>query len=150
MLNILNLLVNECPELLIRSGWHLVPGLLEHLFPHGLLIVFLLPELIVDRNCYFLRLDVLESIDTINCSLFSVYILQNIVGCSRCLVEQEGPLNLVLPLFVSWRSCFVADIPAVVVYIASIATSISRLWLRLRIGLISKALLDHELLVAFL
>ena len=88
--------------------------------------------------------------DSVNCTYRAISIVQNMARSSGGLIEQEGSLDLILPLLVPrWRG-LVAYVPTMIVNIPGITASVRRLRLGLGIRLVSKTLFDHELFVLIL
>lgn len=84
------------------------------------------------------------------CPVFTLGVVEDVVCGAGRLIKEEGSLDLVLPLLVSWWSCLVAYVPSVIVDVSGVTATIRRLRLWLREGLIGESLLDHKLLMLVL
>mmetsp|Transcript_16070 Transcript_16070/g.27124 ORF Transcript_16070/g.27124 Transcript_16070/m.27124 type:complete len:231 (-) Transcript_16070:225-917(-) len=147
MLDVLDLAEDDGLQLLLRGAGHFVAGLLKQLLPQLHFLVLLLAELGVDFGGDLLGLDVTVSRDAVHLSLLAVVLLDDVVGDARGLVQQEGPLDLVLPLLVPGRRRLVGHIPPVIVNVSGVAAGVSGLGLSAAEGLVEEALANHELLV---
>lgn len=115
-----------------------------------LLAFLLISELLIDGLRYLHRFNMLIGVDAIHGSGPAICVFEHIGRSPGRLVEQKRPLNLILSFFITRRRRLVAYVPPVVVNIARIRTSVSRLWFRFRKFFISKALLNHEPLMLIL
>jgi len=70
---------------------------------------------------------------------------QHVLGCALSLVQQECTLQLVLPLLVSGRCGFDADIPAMVVHVSGVSARVRRLRRDLGVRFIKETLLNQKL-----
>lgn len=150
MLNVLDLLVDKCSQLLFRGSWHVVACLLEKFFPLLLLLVLLLSQFLVDCHRDLHGLEMSGGLYIVYCPVFTLGVVEDVVCGAGRLIKEEGPLDLVLPLLVSWWSCLVAYVPSVIVDVSGVTATIRRLRLWLREGLIGESLLDHKLLMLVL
>jgi hypothetical protein len=70
---------------------------------------------------------------------------KHILGFLLSFVQEEGSFHLVLTFFVSWRSRFDTDIPAVVVYVSGVDSSVGCLRFGLCKRFIKETLSDQKL-----
>ena len=105
----------------------IVVSLFEKCIPELNLCLLLSPHLLINLMSYLFWLNVSVVDHAVRGPLFALSLLQKSLRSSGCLVKKECSLDLVLALFVSWRSCLVWNVPAMVVNVSCVASSISRL-----------------------
>lgn len=147
MLDVLNLPVDYGLELLLRGPWHVVPRLLEKLRPEVDLLVLLSAQLLVYAAGDLLGADVAVGLDSVHALLGAVALLDESVCGPGRLVEQEGPLDLVLALLVAGRRGLEGHVPAVVVDVAGVAAGVGGLRVGLGDFFVREALLYQKALV---
>ena len=108
-------------------------------------MVLFVSKFLVDSVRYSFRIDVSVRLNSVTYGLIGFSVKQAL-GRPQRFVDDEASLELVLPLLVPWRSCLVADVPAMVVNIPGVCASIRGLRTDLGIGFVFEALSDQEVL----
>ncbi len=150
VLDVLYLAVDDGSELLVGGARHFVASLLEQRLPQLQLFILLHPQLFVDLLGDFFGLNIPVSLNTIGSLLLPLLLLYQPSSGPGSLVEEEGPLDLILPLLVSRGSRLDRHIPPVVVNVSRVAASVRGLRVRLCYQFIREALLYEEALVLVL
>ena len=104
VLDVLDLSVDDGIQAVLGGGWHVVSLFGHEFVPQCNFISLLSSHFVVDLCCYLLWLEILHRLNTVNYSVVALCSLHYIFSNSVGLVTQVGSFDLVLSLFVSWRS----------------------------------------------
>jgi len=129
MLHLLYLFVHYCIQFGCGAFWVLISGFCKKWTPKLNLFIFFSPNSLINLMSNLFWLDISVMNNAIRSPLLSLCLLQKSFRGSSCFIKQESSLYLILSLLISWRSCLMWDIPAMIVNIPCVTAGISSLWI---------------------